>query len=70
MSCCKDLLTLQLGFPGLEETKISSRRADGQGPGGREGGALDLCLYSSGKGGQTSFRVSLQCPVGGRLMWA
>lgn len=69
MSCCKDL-TLQLGFPGLEETKISSRRADGQGPGGREGGALDLCLYSSGKGGQTSFRVSLQCPVGGRLMWA
>ena len=69
MSYYKDL-TLQLGFPGLEKTKTFSGRADGQEPGGREGGTLDLCLYSSGKGGQTSFRVNLQCWVGGRLMWA
>lgn len=48
MSCYKDL-TLQLGFPGLEKTKTFLGRADGQEPGGREGGTLDLCLYSSGR---------------------
>lgn len=34
-----------------------------------EGGALDLWLYPSFKGRQTSFLMSLQCCVGGRLMW-
>lgn len=53
---------MQLGFPGLKKTKTFLRRAKGSGGGGgvaAEGGALDLWLYPSVKGRQTSFLMSL-----------
>ena len=64
---------IAFGLSWLKENRDfpeESRRAGAAvGGGAAEGGALDLWLYLSVKGRQTSFLMSLQCCVGGRLMW-